>query len=257
MVTYKCYHEHRYSTMNEKLIEADKPEIGIKTVSKALGSHLRTEILSQLASGDKYVLQLVKTIGKSQQDIHRNLNYLESLGIVKSYVLGYEDYRKKHTKPSKGRRYFTIDHAFMLHINLAPNLFDQKYNTIPLEHVKYDKKIRYNNKSLNLDNIQRKNLSELSNELEGLNNEIEELEDQQKAIFIKQSQIRNQIVELINQIDLSPLQLVVLEKILGKSPVKIEDLAEELNFNPNHLQSIMESLQLLVQLKHTNGYWSI
>jgi predicted transcriptional regulator len=244
--------------MIENSKDNEKSEIDIKNVLKALGSQLRTDILSQLASGDKYVLQLVKTLNKSQQDIHRNLNYLERLGIVKSYSRKYEDYRNEDTKPSKGRRYFTIDHSFMLQINLAPNHFNLKFQTVPLEHVKIDKSKKSEIKTSNIKNVQKKNLNELSMELKELNDELEELEVQQQDIFIRQSLIRNQIVDQIEQHELNPFQLLVLERIIGKLPVKTEDLAEELNYNPNYLLGILKALQEHnIPIKEHNNHWSI
>jgi predicted transcriptional regulator len=235
----------------------EKSQIDIKTILKALGSRLRTEILAQLATGDKYVLQLVRTLNKTQQDIHRNLNYLEQLGLVQSYTLGYEDYRKPHTKPSKGRRYFSIDHSFMLQINLAPNLFNLNFQSIPLEHVRLEKRNESKDESLKSVNIQKKNLTELSDELLEQNNKLKSLEKQQYAIFIKQCLIQNQIVDLINQFAFSPLQLVVLTRIIGVLPKKTEDLAEDLNLNPNQIQSILESLKEFVPIKNDNDHWSL
>lgn len=254
MITYKCYHNLNYASMIDKSIESENE---VKIVLKAISSHLRAEILSQLASGPKYALELVKTLGKSQQDIHRNLNYLEKLSIVKSFVMRYEDYRKKNTKPSKGRRYFTIDHSFMLQINLAPNLFELKYQSVPLDHLKIDQKNKFQADSSNFKNVHKKNLSDLSKELNELNSEIKELENHQQAIFYKHSRIRNQIIEQINKNDLSPLQFVVLEKVIGELPVRTEDLAEELNLNLNHLQGILESLQDTIPIKEHKNHWSL
>ncbi|MBN2155585.1 MAG: ArsR family transcriptional regulator [Candidatus Lokiarchaeota archaeon] len=228
----------------------------LKDILKALGSTLRTKILSELATGDKYVLQLVRTLGKTQQDIHRNLNYLEKLGLVSSYTLSYRDYKTTSTKPSKGRRYFRINHSFILQINLSPAFFNLYFKSIPIEQFQFQN-IENHMKTIDIQNLQTKSISELSREIRSENERLERLQEKQEGIFVKQTQLQNQIINQINQFDLVPLESVILTKLIGKQSISIEDLAFELNLHPNSCRSILESLSDHIPLKHTNNHWSL
>jgi predicted transcriptional regulator len=243
--------------MNDPPISAQENQMDTKNIFKALGNPLRIEILSQLATGDKFVLQLVKTLGFSQQDIHRNLNYLEKLGIVRSYSLSYHEYKDDQTKPSKGRKYFAIDQSFMLQINLSPTFFKISSKKIPLEHLEFENSEFAGDIDSTLMKTQDKSINELSYQLWEENERLDELIQQQYVIFFNQNLILKHIIEKVNKLGLNPIQSLVMIKMLESPTIKIEDLALELSLNTTKLEEILISLTKHVPMKNQKGIWSI
>ncbi len=232
--------------------------VPLENILKALSNPVRLKILQRLSHGDKYILQLVKEMGGAQQLIHRHLNVLESLGLVRSYVRRFEEYKDETDRPSRLRKYFTLDTAFILNVEINPHLFAKTLKSFsvlnideefPGEREKYEE--------IDLEDREETRLARLSTELAHLKGKIKAEQKKQEQSFVEHYRVQKRINAILMNLSLSPKEYDILSYLVGESSRTANEISKKLNIHPDTVDDVLESLQDKVPLKQDGDYWMI
>lgn len=234
---------------------AEQPDSArLALISNALGNPVRLKILSNLARGEKYILQLVRETGYAQQVIYRHLKYLEKKGLIKSETRDYSEYKGKDVPPSRRRKYYSIDHTLSIHVDIGPFLFHK------------DVTLFSKNRMTQLPATLKDDLAEIDAlddagdyqlqlfeklvELEALN---KELEEKRHKILVQRHCIHERLKHILNDIFPSPDEQEIAYKLIERQHSSVDELARTLDVHPATIREVLEMLQEHISFPFLDG----
>ena len=212
-----------------------KTRARIKGVIDIIGCSTRREILLQLALGPKYIFQLSKVLGVSQQAVMKHLNHLERIGIVEC--------REERSPIGANRKYYRITRSFHVSISLGDGIYD--LNVIPLEEKGQE---AFKTSSLKSLWERAKKLASLDSE-KGVREAMEILKEVEERIYeidrerVQLLRLKKAIWDYLEERKKEALEAVILYAISCTGEVDVRELSEILGVEEEEVEKAISRLR--------------
>lgn len=201
-----------------------------------LGNHTRRMILEMLATSPCYTTEIAERLEIGQKAINEHLRIMQNLGLIDLFIL-----KQKRGSP---RKYFKIKDNIRMELFVAPRVFDASFKTEEInmesiferypeyksfyEEIKFDSEIRI--------------IGRLKENLDYLKNELVEIDNAKAFIERSISEVKETILETIEDLNLREIEKKVLIEIILKESYSHQDIANSLNLE---LGGVVDSIKIL------------
>ena len=206
-----------------------------------LGNRTRRQILQLLAEEPHYILQLSKELGISQQAILKHLVLLDKHGLVSSY-------EKESDLGAPPRKYYCLNSAVYLTINLAGNLFGIKAMTLqgakPEEKSPETDAIHTKIEELRKIEDASKKIQFSSNLLTEIDKKLKEIDDRKVSLLQLKQEVQRIANDAIRQVSETRLEKKILYNILGSPEAPSPDiLSVKLDVRERTVEDVLKELE--------------
>ncbi len=206
-----------------------------------LGNPTRRLLLRLLSMGPNYPFRLARLLNISQKAIMDHLKVLEERGLV--IKLGCE---KSSIGPE--RTYYAINSFLMVDFSVAPSLYELK--VVEAKREKEEESITV----VGFEELKEK-LRSLVGELRKVEDELKEIERRKVNVLDAKQKISVKISELLNLIDLSYQERIILTLLLMKGGASLEEISDELDIREKYVKKCLERLKTLNLIEENNGVY--
>lgn len=201
-----------------------------------LGNQTRRMILEMLATSPCYTTEIADRLEIGQKAINEHLRIMQDLGLIDLFIL-----KQKRGSP---RKYFKIKDNIRMELFVAPRVFDASIKT---EEIDLDSIFeRYPEYKIFYDDIKFDSeiriIGTLKENLEYLKGELSEIDNTKAFIERSISEIKEQILNTIEELTLEEKVKKVLLEMVLKETYDPKKIADTLNIG---LNEVTDSIKIL------------
>jgi len=201
-----------------------------------LGNQTRRMILEMLATSPCYTTEIADRLEIGQKAINEHLKIMQELGLIDLFVL-----KQKRGSP---RKYFKIKDNIRMELFVAPRVFDASIKTeeIDLETI-FDRYPEYKKfyDDIKFDSEIRI-IGRLKENLDYLKRELGEIDNAKAFIEKSISEVKEQILTAVEDLNLKEKEKKVLIEIILKENYTPQDIANSLHLE---IEEVIDSMKTL------------
>ncbi|NMC60499.1 MAG: ArsR family transcriptional regulator [Candidatus Methanofastidiosa archaeon] len=201
-----------------------------------LGNQTRRMILEMLATSPCYTTEIADRLEIGQKAINEHLKIMQELGLIDLFVL-----KQKRGSP---RKYFKIKDNIRMELFVAPRVFDASIKTeeIDLESI-FDRYPEYKKfyDDIKFDSEIRI-IGRLKENLDYLKRELGEIDNAKAFIEKSISEVKEQILTAVEDLNLKEKEKKVLIEIILKENYTPQDIANSLHLE---IEEVIDSMKTL------------
>lgn len=201
-----------------------------------LGNQTRRMILEMLATSPCYTTEIADRLEIGQKAINEHLKIMQELGLIDLFVL-----KQKRGSP---RKYFKIKDNIRMELFVAPRVFDASIKTeeIDLESI-FDRYPEYKKfyDDIKFDSEIRI-IGRLKENLDYLKRELGEIDNAKAFIEKSISEVKEQILTAVEDLNLKEKDKKVLIEIILKENYTPQDIANSLHLE---IEEVIDSMKTL------------